>query len=81
MALRYEYEDSRRFCQACGLVFDERTLPLADETFYRAGLTQSQVTQLMNLHIQVTAYAFTPSNYTWKQRLALAFHFLFRSYL
>lgn len=74
--LMYDYTAARKRCEERGMVFDERFLALADEQFTYAHLTQKQVDVVMCLHVHVNHWLWNPKNYTFKQRILIALHWL-----
>lgn len=74
---KYDYDEARAYCEGLGLRFDEATIPMVDEKLAELGLTQREVTGVVQLHAWIIGYRFNPGTYTWRQRIALACHFLF----
>lgn len=74
--LHYDYTKAKAFCAECGLIWAEDWVPTADVEFQKAGLTQDQVDAMMRNYIWRMKYVFSPSTYSWKQRLGLALHFI-----
>lgn len=77
MKTRFDYSNARAYCEQLGLAFDDQALPMADKCFAAFGLLQEQVDGVMRLHAWVTGWRFNPATYTFRQRLWLAWHFLF----
>lgn len=75
--IKYDYDEARRYCEGLGLRFDESIVPMADQRFAELGMTQGEVTGVVQLHAWIIGWRFNPSSYTWRQRIALAWHFLF----
>ena len=78
MNRHYNYDSARKLCEERGMTFDERLVPTVDAHFHRYKFTQNQVDGAMSAHIWAVEFIFNPRSYTFKQRLMLAFHFLFR---
>lgn len=76
MALTYDYTKARAYCTQHGLVFHDSWVPSADTHFAAARLSQSQVDAVLELHAWHVAHLFKPSQYTWRQRIAIAWFFL-----
>ena len=77
MSLNYSYDKPRKYCEQMGTVCDERFIPTVDKSFTELNLTQDQVDGAMRVHIWVVINIFSPNQYSWKQRIGLAWHFLF----
>lgn len=60
-----------------GLTWNETMAEMASARFTELGMTQEQVTGSVSMHLHFVAWQFTPRNYTLKQRIAIACHFLF----
>lgn len=67
----------RAECAALGMSVDEEGATLALVSAETHCLTQVQFDAALRLHARRVKHLFTPANYTWKQRLGLACHFLF----
>ena len=74
--LSFSYARCRSYAAALALRFDEAFLPTADRRFRDLGLRQEQVEGVVNLYSWTVNHYWKPANYTWRQRLALALHFL-----
>lgn len=72
----YDYQPSRDYAEQVELVFMEEWVPEIDRTFDEMGLSQDEVNQLMREYIWRIKHLFTPSNYTFKQRVLIALFFL-----
>lgn len=77
MTTRFDYSNARGYCQQLGLAFDDAAAAVADPRFAELKLTQDQVTGVVCLHAWLVGWRFNPATYTFRQRLALAWHFLF----
>lgn len=77
--LHYDYSESKKACAQFGLVWlgdDYRPLLEADAAAALFGMTQAQVDVGMRHHLWQVKVLFTPTNYPWLSRLAIAFYFL-----
>lgn len=74
--MNYDYGPAREFCKSLGMGFDEAGMKLADDVAKKAGLTQAQFDEAIKLHATRVKFLFTPSNYGWKGRFAIAAYFL-----
>lgn len=72
----YDYTKAREHCRACGLVFDERLLPMCNDTFNKALITQEQLEAIMALHITAVVHQWQRTNYKWYQRIFIALYWL-----
>ena len=74
----YDLSPSREYCERIGLVWlgDDYLAPAMKEAF-ELGFTQAKFDAAMRHSMDHVKRLFTPSNYTWRQRLMLAAHFLF----
>lgn len=75
--MHYDYRKTRAYCEAHGLVFHEDALSAADVRFASIELLQYQVDSLMELYCWNMNYYWRPTIYTVRQRIAIAFRFLF----
>lgn len=73
----YDYAAAQAYCESLGMVWRPDWLSVTDAHFARDGLTQAQVDGCLRLYCWNVKYLFTPTNYTLRQRLALAWHFVF----
>lgn len=77
MTLNFNYDSSRAYCQQIGLVWlGDSFLIAADADAKLLNMTQEQVDCAMRHHLWNVRYLFTPSNYSFIQRLKIAFYFL-----
>lgn len=74
---RYSYNAARAYCRSIGIPFHEAWAAIADAHFAAAELSQPQVDAVLELHAWHVNHLFTPSNYQWHGRLAVALFFLF----
>ena len=75
--LHFDYTASKKFCESLGLIWlGEEWVRNADEEAWIEGFTQSQVDAAMRHHLVQVKFLFTPRNYSFRQRLAIAFYFL-----
>lgn len=76
--LNYDYTASKQFCEQIGLVWlGDDFVRNADSDAYLLCFTQQQVEAAMEHHLVQVKWLFTPQNYNWKQRIAIALFFLF----
>jgi hypothetical protein len=68
---------ARAVCAEIGLPFDEEGAADALAGAELVGLTQGQFDAAMDLHARRVKHLFTPTAYGWRERVAIAFHFLF----
>lgn len=73
----YQLTEARKTCAAAGLMWDAAAEAEACAAFEALGLTEAQADALMAFHAMRVARLFNPPSYGWRQRLALAAHFLF----
>lgn len=79
MPLNYNYEASKAYTNQIGFKWlgdDFWGLIQMDTEALKMGLTQEQVDAGMRHHLWQVKWLFTPSSYSWVQRLAIAFYFL-----
>lgn len=76
--LHFNYDKAKKLCSELGLVVNYDILGQADEQFEKHVLSQDQVDGIMEFYIRLQAILWNPKSYTLKQRLIIAFHFLFR---
>lgn len=74
--LHYDYTASKAYAVSIGMVWLPGWVPNADQHFFDAGLTQSQVDAVMRLYAWNVKHLFTPSSYPWRSRVAMAFRWL-----
>jgi hypothetical protein len=74
----FNYDNARNTCKKEGMAFDERIIAQVDDYFKLHSFTQQQVDAAIACHIWAVKNIFTPKNYTTKQRILLALHFLFK---
>ena len=78
--MNYDYTASKDYCKIIGLQWlgdDFSGLIMMDVEAKSLNLTQEQVDAAMRHHLWQVKWLFTPKTYSWKQRIALAIHFLF----
>lgn len=75
---QYDYTSAKEACELAGLKMDYRMLEVADREFSAAHLTQKQVDTVMNLHIHLQVWQWTPKNYSYLSRILIALHWLFK---
>lgn len=73
----YNHQKAKSFCEYQGLRYDEQQAAIADAMLYKAGLSQDSFDAAMSLHISEVKRLFTPSTYTFKQRLFIGAYFIF----
>lgn len=73
----YDYNAVKKFIETTyGVAWDEQDAAVADEVFDDIGLHPSEVARLVLLHTRLMLSKFHGPNYTFKQRVFLAIHFL-----
>lgn len=72
----YDWEPMREFAKGEGLEFDDDTVDVADMDFALAGLSQEQAEHMFRMYVRWTQHYSDPGLYTWRQRIAIALHFL-----
>lgn len=75
--MSYNNTEAKRCAPEYGLEYNDHLFKFAEIYFKAARLTQDQVDTLVHCHCDITAYLFTPQNYTLMQRIGIAYHFLF----
>lgn len=78
---KYNFTASETYAKSLGIFLLPDKVVEFDQLAAAHGFTQAQVDVAMQMHIRHIAWLLTPKSYNWKQRFALAFHFLFRSKL
>ena len=73
---RYDDTGVRTQCADLNLKVDESALNVAHGIFAKHGGTQRLFDEAARYHARLVNYYFTPSNYSWKQRLMFAWYFL-----
>ncbi len=73
----FDWQPTRDYCAQLGMLVDEPGLAMADAEAAQFGLTQEQFDAGLRLHARRMKFFFTPSNYTFGQRIGLALYFLF----
>lgn len=73
----YDWQPSRDYCASLGMGFDEDGAVQADKLSFTHGLSQDAFNAAMYLYADKVLWAFSPSTYTFCQRLGLAFHFIY----
>lgn len=79
MALNYNYDDAKAYCQSIGLHWlgdDYGGLIDSDHVAKSQGLTQEQVNALMRCHLWQTKTVLTPKNYKFLQCIKIALYFI-----
>jgi hypothetical protein len=77
-ALTYDYAVPRRFVEeVLGGKWLESWVPEADAMFAELGLTQDHVERLVMEYSRRVIFLFSPQTYTFRQRLGIAWYFLF----
>lgn len=73
----FNYTASKQFCYEIGLVWlGDDFVANADQDAWLAGFNQHQVDIAMRHHLWQVKYLFTPSTYSWYQRIFMALYFL-----
>ena len=76
-SLHYNYDASKRCCEAWGLKWlGDDFIRVADAEAKMNDFTQVQVDVAMKHMLWHVRWRFSPQNYNWKQRLAMAWWFL-----
>ena len=76
--LHYDYSDVRELVETETKVhWDEVLIRASDSRFKQIGLTQSQVKEIVLLHIDISLQQFNPKNFRVVDRIKIAAHFLF----
>lgn len=73
----YDWQPMRDYCEQMGLTFLEDWVPQADQEFYEAGLSQVQAEAMFRSYAWRVNHLFKPSTWTFKQRIGLAWQFIF----
>jgi hypothetical protein len=76
--MNFNYSQWPDYCKKNGLVWIPEWVENFDQLAKAHGYTQAQVDIAIQAHLVQIKHLFTPTIYTFKQRIALAFHFLFR---
>jgi len=75
--LYYNYDYAKSLCEELGLVWlGDEYVAIADKSAFQAGFSQHQTDVAMHHCLWHVKTLFTPSNYTFVQRLFIAFYFL-----
>jgi hypothetical protein len=73
----YDLSAVRAECEAKGLQWSDEFEQAACAVFQSEGLSQPAVERTARLHLDYVCWLFSPQTYDFRQRLGLAWHFLF----
>lgn len=76
MRPHFDHTPARRYCESKGLVWDASAATDADAMAKKHGLNQVQFTAAVCMHVDRMLKAWTPRNYPWRTRLAIALYWL-----
>lgn len=75
--LHFDYTAAKQYCKDLGLVWlGDDWVRNADQDAWVEGFSQQQLDIALQHHLWQVKWIFTPCNYTWYQRLFLAFYFI-----
>ncbi len=76
--MNYDYTASESFCESIGLFWvGDDFVRDADDEAKKLNFTQEQVDAAMRHHLWQVKWLFTPKNFSWRYRIAVALFFLF----
>ncbi len=75
-SLNYNHGPGKRYCDSINMLWDAEFAARADALVYDEGLTQDQWDLLIREHAWRIKWLFSPRNYSWRDRLAIALFFL-----
>jgi hypothetical protein len=75
-AIIYNDEGVRSQCSELNLKVDEQALAYVNGIFAKHDAPQRLFDEATRYHARLINHYFTPSNYSWKQRIQFAFYFL-----
>lgn len=76
--MTYNFTSAEAYAKSHGIFLLPDKVAEFDQIATAHGFTQAQVDVAMQMHIRHIAWIMNPKTYSYKQRLMLAFHFLFR---
>ena len=76
--IAYDLADAVQYCRDNGLVFDFRIFNYFEPEMRAVKLTNTQANACIKMHAKHVAMLFEPRSYSFKQRVAIAIHFLFK---
>lgn len=75
--MNYDYAASKQYCENIGLTWlGDAYLINIDREAKALGFTQAEVDWCIRTHLYQVKFLFTPKNYPFLHRLAIAFYFL-----
>ena len=74
--MNYDYSKAESYAKHIGLEFDITHAENFDQMAKAHGFTQAQVDIAAQHHLWLTAHAWNPKTYPFKQRLKIAGHFI-----
>lgn len=74
--LHYDHSNGKAYCEMLEMPWDEDFASRIDELAHEAGLNQEQWDLMVREYAWRVKWMFTPTTYSFTQRIMLALHFL-----
>jgi len=73
----YDLTNAKDYCENLGLVWNEQLAANAVQMAEDEGLDDGQLNRAIMYFCDIQRWQWSPRSWTWRQRIALALHFLF----